>query len=60
MTKEQLALLTVMERVVVLMRVEADSNLKQGLSPEHTQMFSDLADAIHNICLLYTSDAADE
>ena len=49
MTKEQLALLKVMERVIILIRFEAEGNSKQGMSPEATQMLSDLVDAIHNI-----------
>ena len=49
MTKEQLALLKVMERVIVLIRFEADGNSEKGMSPEATQILSDLTDAIHNI-----------
>ena len=49
MTKEQLALLKAMERIIVLIRFDINENAKQGLSPEKTQMLGDLMDAIHNI-----------
>ena len=59
MTKEQLALLKVMERAIILIRFETDACSEQGMSPEATQMLGDLADAIHNIPTALASEDFD-
>jgi hypothetical protein len=61
MTKEQLALLKTMERIILKIRFIANAKEREGngFSKEETIMLGDLTDAIHNIPSAITSDDFD-
>jgi len=59
MTNEQFALLEVLRRAILALRIEGQRGKENGISVEGSNFIADLADAIHNIPDALMSDDFD-